>query len=170
MPKKREEEEKTTEKKHYVKEKLAVSLLLLSVLTLVEVYLIVHAPNQLIGVGGIGLVMLAVGYFILSVLYRWRQEQHMQLRERCDDIYKSVKAAYLVIRKSFNDMEDAVSGLSKQTMRQSGEIIKMQKAIGKVTINRNKENAEALMNSNDMMSNQFNDFLERFYTVFQILV
>ena len=162
MPKQNEDEERGMGKKHYVKEKLAAGFLMLSVLALVEVYLIVRAPKQMIGMGAIGFVMLASGYFILSVLYDWKEEQHRQLKEQNDDIYKSVKASYLVIRKSFNDIEDVFGGLAKQSTRQFNEVIKTQKAIGKVTINRNKENAEALMNSNDLMNHQLNDFLERF--------
>ena len=162
MPKQNEDEERGMGKKHYVKEKLAAGFLMLSVLALVEVYLIVRAPKQMIGIGAIGFVMLASGYFILSVLYDWKEEQHRQLKEQNDDIYKSVKASYLVIRKSFNDIEDVFGGLAKQSTRQFNEVIKTQKAIGKVTINRNKENAEALMNSNDLMNHQLNNFLERF--------
>ena len=80
------------------------------------------------------------GFFSLSALKEDRRE------EQYDSIFKSEKASYLMLRKYFDEIEGKIEILQKESKIPTEDIINAQKGIAKVVINRNKENADAIMN------------------------
>ena len=96
------------------------------------------------------------GFFSLSALKEDRRE------EQYDSIFKSEKASYLMLRKYFDEIEEKIEILQKESKIPTEDIINAQKGIAKVVINRNKENADAIMNSNEHLENKLkesNDFI-----------
>jgi hypothetical protein len=77
-----------------------------------------------------------------------------QQNEEYAGILKSEKASFLLIRKYCDEIKLQLSLLEENFAEPMQEVVIAQKATAKVTINRNKENAYALMNSNDRMQEQ----------------
>ena len=69
--------------------------------------------------------------------------------EQYDSIFKSEKASYLLLRKTFDDLYELIEKGNQSRKANVEDIIHAQKAVAKVSIGRSKENADALMNSND---------------------
>ena len=90
------------------------------------------------------------GFFSLSALKEDRRE------EQYDSIFKSEKASYLMLRKYFDEIEEKIEILQKESKIPTEDIINAQKGIAKVVINRNKENADAIMNSNEQLMESLN--------------
>ena len=78
------------------------------------------------------------GFFSLNALKEDRRE------EQYDSIFKSEKASYLMLRKYFDEIEERIEMLQKESKIPTEDIINAQKGIAKVVINRNKENADAI--------------------------
>ena len=89
------------------------------------------------------------GFFSLSAIKEDRRE------EQYDSIFKSEKASYLMLRKYFDEIEEKIEILQKESKIPTEDIINAQKGIAKVVINRNKENADAIMNSNEQLMETF---------------
>ena len=89
------------------------------------------------------------GFFSLSALKEDRRE------EQYDSIFKSEKASYLMLRKYFDEIEEKIEILQKESKIPTEDIINAQKGIAKVVINRNKENADAIMSSNEQLMETF---------------
>ena len=85
----------------------------------------------------------------------------MCIRDRYDNLFKSEKASYLVTRKSFEDIADQLDRIEEAAGSPTKDIIDAQKSIAKVTISRNKENSDALMNSNDKLLEQIFNLSDR---------
>ena len=93
--------------------------------------------------------ILISGFFSLSALKEDRRE------EQYDSIFKSEKASYLMLRKYFDEIEGKIEILQKESKIPTEDIINAQKGIAKVVINRNKENADAIMSSNEQLMETF---------------
>ena len=78
-----------------------------------------------------------------------------------EELYKAQKASYLVIRQSFDELDERLKNIEQSSYLPAEEIISAQKAVAKVTISRSKENTDALMNSNDELINQLFSFEEK---------
>ena len=64
-----------------------------------------------------------------------------------EDVYKAQKASYLMIKENFTRLQEKMEQ-GGGDLPAANEIIEAQKAMAKVTINRSKENTDALINSN----------------------
>ena len=153
---------KPQRKKSMGKIRIAFSAMILFVLFLMEIYLMVNATQYFIGLVTVSVLLIAVLYILVTSVIQVNYEKDQELLDEFDDIFKSEKATYLLMRKSFEDFNERLAFLEDNTKTPTEEIIAAQKAIAKVSISRNKENTDALMNSNDKL-------LERFFTFEDIL-
>ena len=153
---------KPQRKKSMGKIRIAFSAMILFVLFLMEIYLMVNATQYFIGLVTVSVLLIAVLYILVTSVIQVNYEKEQELLDEFDDIFKSEKATYLLMRKSFEDFNERLAFLEDNTKTPTEEIIAAQKAIAKVSISRNKENTDALMNSNDKL-------LERFFTFEDIL-
>lgn len=75
-----------------------------------------------------------------------------------EDIYKAQKASYLMIKENFTKLQERVEEIEQGgDLPAANEIIEAQKAMAKVTINRSKENTDALINSNAELMSRITD-------------
>ncbi len=102
----------------------------------------------------------SVGILASLVMTQLRRDQKQKDAEY-DEIYKAQKASYLVLKRNFEELSDLLYDMEENGSLPTDEIINAQKAIAKVTISRSKENADALMSSNDMLMNQVFGFEEK---------
>ena len=133
-----------------------IFLILISTLViLADFYAIINYPKEYMLIAAITVIFMIClwgvisGFFSLSALKEDRRE------EQYDSIFKSEKASYLMLRKYFDEIEGKIEILQKESKIPTEDIINAQKGIAKVVINRNKENADASMNSNEQLMETF---------------
>lgn len=144
-------ENKNYNKKDTGNLKIVISILLLVVLVLGEVYFMINDPTNFIVLIVLTVVTLADVYVLIASTIQQNYKKELDRYEQYDNLFKSEKASYLIIRKSFEEVEDRLDRIEEASGVPTDEIINAQKSIAKVSINRNKENTDALMNSNDKM-------------------
>ena len=133
-----------------------IFLILISTLViLADFYAIINYPKEYMLIAAITVIFMIClwgvisGFFSLSALKEDRRE------EQYDSIFKSEKASYLMLRKYFDEIEEKIEILQKESKIPTEDIVNAQKGIAKVVINRNKENADAIMNSNEQLMETF---------------
>ena len=133
-----------------------IFLILISALViLADFYAIINYPKEYMLIAAITVIFMIClwgvisGFFSLSALKEDRRE------EQYDSIFKSEKASYLMLRKYFDEIEGKIEILQKESKIPTEDIINAQKGIAKVVINRNKENADAIMSSNEQLMETF---------------
>ena len=133
-----------------------IFLILISTLViLADFYAIINYPKEYMLIAAITVIFMIClwgvisGFFSLSALKEDRRE------EQYDSIFKSEKASYLMLRKYFDEIEGKIEILQKESKIPTEDIINAQKGIAKVVINRNKENADAIMNSTEQLMETF---------------
>lgn len=133
-----------------------IFLILISTLViLADFYAIINYPKEYMLIAAITAIFMIClwgvisGFFSLSALKEDRRE------EQYDSIFKSEKASYLMLRKYFDEIEEKIEMLQKESKIPTEDIINAQKGIAKVVINRNKENADAIMSSNEQLMETF---------------
>lgn len=143
------------------KVKLIASAILLVFALIVELYVIINFSRMIWLVIILGVVMLGLLYLLVMSILDISQINREIDEIKYEEIYRAQKASYLVIRKNFEEMQDRMSMIEENTTLPADEIISAQKAVAKVTISRNKENTDALMNSNDELINHLFSFEEK---------
>lgn len=117
-------------------------------------YLMIFMPELLPAIAVAGLAVLGCTYLCVSTLVKRIERKDVDQQEQYASILKSEKASYLLIRKYFDEISEQLSLMEDRLADPFQEVITAQKATAKVTISRNKENADALMNSNDKLLEQ----------------
>ncbi len=118
---------------------------------LVELYLMICMPAFLPGIAVAGLACLFCCYMALSSWTKRVLAREAQQEEQTANILKSEKATYLLTRKYCDELGSQLTLLEDKLTEPLQDVISAQKATAKVTISRNKENTDALMNSNDKL-------------------
>ncbi len=145
----------------------AIELLFL----LMELYLIVNLSN---GYGAVIMIGVAIGMmaclmFLVMAIVDLNQKTKDRELEEFEEIYKAQKASYLSSRRFFEEMDMRMQALESNSQFPTDDIISAQKAVAKLTINRNKESAEELLNANDALVQRFLDFEQKMETKFLTL-
>ena len=122
-----------------------VFLLGATVLLLIEMYFIVNLPRLYLVQIILGAAILACTYVFIAALLKEIHKTGEQAKDEYERMLRGEKASYLMLKKISEQLE----AVDRNTREPGEEIITAQKAIAKVTITRSKENADALMNSND---------------------
>lgn len=116
---------------------------------LLELYFMIHAEEKFTVLIAIALCMILTLFFLVLAILDLSQKVKEKEREEFDELYKAQKASYLATKKYFDEIGIHLQDIKENSNFPAEDIISAQKAVAKVTISRNKENAEALMNSND---------------------
>ena len=130
---------------------ILISSLAIISLLLVEFFLMIVTPQMLPAIAVVGVVIVGCAYLDLSTYIKRVRKKEKEQEEQYASILKSEKASYLLIRKYFDEIEEQLTLLEDKFSEPFQEVVAAQKATAKVTINRSKENADALMNSNDKL-------------------
>lgn len=154
------ENKKTMQKQQQGYLQVILSVLVFFILFLVEIYLMINRHNELLIICGVGIGILICTYFFMKGILAYRVNEEYQQIDQYEALQKAGKASYLLMRKYFNEIEEQLANMDERIGVPTEEIINAQKGIAKITISRNKENADALMNSNDKLLEKVADFEE----------
>ena len=119
------------------------------------IYQLMVNPSEVIPIVALAGALVVDVFVLVSSVMRKVSRDRAEKNRQYEDLYNAQKASYLVLRKSFDELTDRLEEMQSGGTIPAEEIINAQKALAKVTINRSKENADALMNSNDEMIKAF---------------
>lgn len=139
---------------------ITFSALLLALIFIIELYAMINLPGNFLVIGIVGVLFLGCLYILIAGVLSLGDAKRAREEEQYDSIFKSEKASYLMLKKYFEEIEDKLVLLEKISKVPTEEIVGTQKGIGKVIINRSRENAEALLSSNDILVERI-DALEK---------
>ena len=131
--------------------KISFVSLLVVLLFMIEMYEIINDPANMVVIGSLGVFLLVSVYVEMLFISKLVQSRAQEQEEAFDHVYRSEKASYLLIRKNFDKMEQKMDSLGDLSNIPYKELIAAQKALAKAQINRNKQNTNALLISNDRM-------------------
>ena len=137
---------------------LMFMILIFMVVLLTDFYAIINYPEEYILIAVITVILLVYLWGVVNGLFTLRTLKEERREEQYDSIFKSEKASYLMLKKYFEEIEEKIDILQEASKVPTEAIIGAQKGIAKVVINRNRENADAIMGSNE----QLLDAVERF--------
>ena len=131
--------------------KISFVSLLVVLLFMIEMYEIINDTANMVVIGSLGAFLLVSVYVEMLFISKLVQSRAQEQEEAFDHVYRSEKASYLLIRKNFDKMEQKMDSLGDLSNIPYKELIAAQKALAKAQINRNKQNTNALLISNDRM-------------------
>ena len=145
------------------KDKIQIILasIALAVLVIMEFYIMINFKSNFMAMAVGILLMIVALFFLISAILDISLKQKSIEQEKYEEIYNAQKASYLVIKKSFDEMDQRLRTIEENSALPAEDIINAQKAVAKVTISRSKENTDALMNSNDELINQLVNIQEK---------
>ena len=139
-----------------------IFLILISTLVLLaDFYAIINYPKEYMLIAAITVIFMVCLWGVISGFLSLNALKEDRREEQYDSIFKSEKASYLMLRKYFDEIEEKIEILQKESRIPTEDIINAQKAIAKVVINRNKENADAIMSSNEQLVETFEQLESR---------
>ncbi len=129
---------------------------------LLELQIMFNYPDQFVWFVGIGALILVDVYFLVSVAVNQKNAAQAEKEEQFENITKSEKASYLLLKKCFQDLDERMSRLEDQiepieaviaenevkVQRGINQSVSDNKKVAKILIGKSKENTDALMNSN----------------------
>lgn len=127
------------------------SATLLVVVFIIELYTMMNMPQQFIVIGIFAILFLIFLYSLMQGILTKIQAKEERREEQYDSIFKSEKASYLMLKKHFEELEEALVRIESNVKVPTEEIVGTQKGIAKVIIGRNLENAESIIRSNDRL-------------------
>ena len=146
-----------------------ISVLVLTVILFAEMYLMINFKQGYVAIILLAVLALVAVYVMVNAIMTLTAEKEAKREEHFDNLYKSEKASYIMLKKSFDEIEEKLNVLQESSKVPAEEIINAQKGIAKVIINRSKENADAIINSNDQVLERLDEVEETQNTKFTTL-
>ena len=131
--------------------------LILALFFSVELYMMINYSEKYLIIAGIALIELIFLYVIIQGIFALKDEKEIRNEERYDNVFKSEKASYLMLKKYFEEFEDKLNYLEKASKIPTEEIINAQKGIAKVIMNRNREGSEAMISTTEQITEQLTE-------------
>lgn len=129
--------------------KMTFAILCLAVLCIAALYLMINYATEYIFLGVTGLGILCLVYIVTDLSFKMRRENELIYEKQYENVYKAQKVSYVFMKQSIMEMEKLLNRIKDNTEVPADELIEAQKAVGKITIQRNKENTASIINSNE---------------------
>ncbi|CDA24719.1 putative uncharacterized protein [Roseburia sp. CAG:197] len=143
--------------------------LILALFFSVELYMMINYSDKYLIIAGIALVELIFLYVIIQGIFALKEEKEIRNEAQYDNVFKSEKASYLMLKKYFEEFEDKLNYLEKASKVPTEEIVNAQKGIAKVVMNRTRQGSEAMLNSTEQIADQLAE-VQRQSEAFQSLL
>lgn len=155
------------------KRKVQITSIITLFVFLLDIYLIIYVPTDYI-LATAAFVTLVFAIFTLNSWFKLKELENIRREEQYTDIMKAEKGTYVVTLDMLKDIDEKINFIGQKIMplgkvgdanqrkiaAMLDSIIEDQKKVAKITISRSKENADALMNSNDKLLVQMSAFRE----------
>ena len=140
---------------------LIFSTLLFAVAFIAEVYTMFNYPKQYFVIAIFAIIMLVFLYMIVNSVFKLRNIREKRREEQYESIFKSEKASYMMLKKYFEEIDDKIDILQASSKVPTEEIVNAQKGVAKAVISRSRENAEAIIASNDQVMDRISELEEK---------
>ena len=107
--------------------KISLVSLLIMLLFVIEMYEIINDPANMIVIGTLGVFLLVSVYVEMLFIGKLIEKRAKDQEEALDNVYRSEKASYLLIRKCFDQMENKMDNLGDLSNLPYKELIAAQK-------------------------------------------
>lgn len=134
-----------------------VSVLATVFFLLADLFVTAVKPRSIVLLTVFSVLTMAGMAVTLFLREKQKERDRKEMDERFEYIFKTEKAMFLLIKKT----EDQFSSLDRKLEDSIEDVIKTQKAAAKIMVNRSRENADAIMNSNDKVMERFLDYEEK---------
>lgn len=140
---------------------IVISTLVLMMIIIEELYLMTnYLFNSLVSIIILTAVALVAVYVLVNAIMTISDEKELQRQAHYENIYKSKKARYLMLKNKLDVIEQKLVFVEASSTIPEEEIINAQKGIAKIIINRSKENTDAVINSNDQVLERLDEIDE----------
>ena len=136
---------------------LIISILGIAILFVADLYVMINNPGNFVVFSIITILMLVWIFIFTRQMVKFQQQKRKKETEQLEELFRGQKANYLQQKKVSEQIAEVKTLLQHASVE---DIVTAQKALAKVTISRSRENAEALMNSNDEVCQKMNQLLE----------
>ena len=140
---------------------LIFSTLLLALALVAEFYTMVNYPAQYLPIALFAVLMLIFLNIAVNSVFIIKLAGEKRRDEQYESILKSEKASYLLLKKYFEEIDDKIDILQASAKVPTEEIVTAQKGVAKAVISKNRENAEAIIASNDQVMDKITEFEDR---------
>ena len=118
-------------------------------------------PKQYFVIAIFAIIMLVFLYMIVNSVFKLRNIREKRREEQYESIFKSEKASHMMLKKYFEEIDDKIDILQASSKVPTEEIVNAQKGVAKAVISRSRENAEAIIASNDQVMDRISEFEEK---------
>lgn len=137
---------------------IAVTAALAGVFFVFIIYQIVTSPEQILPLLSCGVAFIVDIFLMIFSIQRKFEVQRQIEKQHFDEMFAAQKASYFVLRRNFDELQERLSSLEMEGNSIPGDdIISAQKALTKVTINRNSENTKAVVEAQRKLLNENRD-------------
>ncbi len=151
-----QDKKQTSAKIHFI-----FSTLLLALALVAEFYTVVNYPEQYLAIALFAVLMLIFLNIAVNSVFTIKIAREKRIDEQYDSILKSEKASYLMLKKYFEEIDDKIDILQASAKVPTEEIVTTQKGVAKAVISKNRENAEAIIASNDQVMDKIAEFEDK---------
>ena len=151
-----QDKKQTSAKIHFI-----FSTLLLALALVAEFYTVVNYPEQYLAIALFAVLMLIFLNIAVNSVFTIKIAREKRRDEQYDSILKSEKASYLMLKKYFEEIDDKIDILQASAKVPTEEIVTTQKGVAKAVISKNRENAEAIIASNDQVMDKIAEFEDK---------
>ena len=137
---------------------IIMGLLFFALIFMAEVYAMINFPKMYVVLGALAVADVICLCMTVNAAIREREEAAARTQEQYESVFKSEKASYLMLKKYFDEVSVNMAYMGESAKIPTEEVVNAQKGIAKVIIKRSHENTEALMNSYEELSQQFEQF------------
>lgn len=141
-------------KRNNVKVQIVFSTLIFVVAFFMELYAMINDSQTYVLICGIAVVALLALYFLVNGIMNMAMLDDLKKEEQYDNLYRSEKASYLMMKKRFEELEQEIKSVKSSAAIPVDEIVSVQKGIAKVILNRNEESFESITSSNNSLADQ----------------
>ena len=149
-----------TSKKSSPRLQLIISVMIMAALFIAELYVMINESKNIVLVVGIAVLILIALYFVIDAVLDCVKEKDIAIREQYDNIYRSEKASYMLLKKNLEELSKQIKTMEQGTGKTEvdiSEITKSQKAIAKVAMNKNKDTQDRLFIELNNLEASLND-------------
>lgn len=147
-----------TPKKSNPRLQLVIAVMITAALFLAELYVMINESDNVILLVGVAVLILIALYFVIDAVIDGTNEKNISDRELYDNIYRSEKASYNLLKKNMEEISKQVKMLEGGKKEDnSAEIIKSQKAIAKVVMSKTNETQDRLFIELNNLEASLND-------------
>ena len=157
-----QKKEEKPKKENNQKSQIIVSVFMLTATLFAGEYVMVKGNIPL--TMGVVAAALVSAYVLTNAILRYQEIKEAKREEHFENLHKSQKASYIILKKNFDELEDKFRELQELSNVQTEDIINAQKGVSKASISRSKQNADAVIASNEKLSEKLNGLEEIYNT------